>query len=195
MGIFILGINGSPHKSGLCVGLLKKTLYQSKLEGAKVKLVHLRDYEKHFYNGELRTKIPREVASLFRLLRAADGIILATPVNWFNVSALMKNFIDQLTAFEWKSFALEGKVAGFIATEEEDGGMQAILDMVAPMSHLGLLIPPYATVFYNIKMSRRSEGQWMKKDARLLGGNIVKLAKIVKTNDKYFWDYKGLKKR
>ncbi len=191
--IHILGINGSPHKNGICAKILKSALSQSKREGSETILVHLKDYEKNFFHGNYNTKIPKELASIFRLLKNADGIIFATPVYWFNVSALMKNFIDQLTILELKNFDLEGKVAGFISTTEEDGGLKAILDMAGPLNQMGLLIPPHAMVFYNKRVANKSEHKWMERDAKLLGRNMVKLAGMTKTGDEYCWDYNKLK--
>ena len=73
-----------------------------------------------------------------------------------NESALMKNFFEKLTVFELKGFKCEGKVAGFIATEEEEGGWQTILDMAGPLDHMGFLFPPYSMVFYKINLSNKS---------------------------------------
>ena len=178
--MLILGINGSPNKNGFGSRLLESALEQSKREGAEIRLIHLIDHKESL----------KEVLSE---IKEADGIILSTPTYWFNMSALMKNLIEKLTIFEYPSFDLEGKVAGLIATCEEDGGMQAIQQMFAPLNHLGFMIPPYATFFYNKNLHEKSEGEWMNKEAELIGGNVVKLARFTKSSEKYPWDYDKLK--
>lgn len=174
--VFVLGINGSPNKDGRGVGFLKIALEQAEREGAKIQLVHLADRK-----------------DIVPLLKKADGVVFSTPVHWFNMSTLMKEFIDSLTPLEYPAFPLEGKVAGFIATCDEDGGMQAISQMLAPLNHLGFVIPAYATVFRNLRIEANSEGEWMVKDLRLLGRNVVHMARSINTKDHLFWDYKNLK--
>lgn len=169
----VLGINGSPHKDGNGVKFLKIALEQAKKEGATTQLVHLIDKK-----------------NLIPVLKKADGVIFSTPTHWFNMSALIKEFIDSLTPLEYPDFPLEGKVAGFIATCEEDGGMQAIQAMMGPALHLGMVIPPYAGVFVNLNMVGKSEGEWMERDLALLGSNIVRMVKSLVPVKKLGWGYK-----
>lgn len=89
----------------------------------------------------------------------------------------MKNFIDHLTMLEERGFLLEGKVAGFIATCEEDGGQQALNAMTGPLSGMGLIIPPFAMLFYNINMAEKSEHGWQEKDPELVGANVARMVK------------------
>lgn len=191
--IRILGINGSPHKGGLCAKLLAQTLRQSRKHDAEVAVVHLVDYEKYFFHSHYKKRAEKGFGKLAKLLKKADGFIFISPTHWMNVSSLMKNFLDQLTLMELKNFDLEGKVAGFIATEEEGGAWNTLLNMVGPLNQMGLLIPPHALVFYSKKLAGRSEKKWMKRDVRLLGKNIVDMVKLTRQDDEYFWDYKYLK--
>jgi multimeric flavodoxin WrbA len=107
----------------------------------------------------------------------------ATPVYWFNTSAIMKAFVDWLTFLEMEQFALEGKVAGVIAHGDEDGGNQAAMAIIAPLLHMGVMIPPYCAFFRNRKMAQHSEGQWQLNDPRLVGRNVVRLANRVLSAD------------
>lgn len=127
--IFIVGINGAPHRNGRCAKLLKRALKSCEKQGARTKTVHLADEIKTFYSSYYSRK-----------------------------------------------------TAGFIATEEEAGGIEAINNMAAPLNHMGVLTPPYSMLFYNYssKMSRLNE--WMEKDIELLGKNIVTLSEILKTS-------------
>lgn len=190
--IIILGINGSPNKNGICASLLKKALKSASDNGAKTKIYHLIDIEKNFYHSSYKKKIESDFKKLGVEILKANGIILATPVYWMNMSALMKNFFDKLTVFELNDFKCEGKVAGFIATEDEEGGWKTVSDMAAPLDHMGFIFPPYSMVFYKIKLSGKSERNWMKKDVDLLGKNVAELCKMIKSY-KPNWDYKKKK--
>ncbi|MEK9208311.1 MAG: flavodoxin family protein, partial [Patescibacteria group bacterium] len=141
--VSIIGINGSPNKNGICARLLKKALMVAEKRGVKTKIVYLIDIEKKFYHSNYK-KVPEEdFKKLGEEILKTDGLILATPVYWLNMSSLMKNFLEKLTVFELQGFKCEGKVAGFIATEEEEGGWQTILNMAGPLNNMGFILPPY----------------------------------------------------
>lgn len=118
---------------------------------------------------------------IYKLLIKADGIVLASPAYWFNVSGLMKNFIDRLTSLEVSDEMnntnfLRGKVGGCLATAEETGGDEATNYMVSLMNEMGLVIPPFATPFFNLK----HKGTWMIKDLEILGENITRICNSLK---------------
>ncbi len=186
--ILILGINGSPNKDGLCSRLLKKALKEVEKRGAKTKIFDLIDIEKEFYHSQYVKEAEDDFKELSGEILKADGFILATPVYWMNVSSLMKNFIEKLTIFELRDFQLEGKVAGFIATCEEDGAWKAILDMAGPLSHMGMIFPPYSMFFYNKRFSDKSDNEWMENDVELMGKNVVELCKVIKKTNPN-WGY------
>lgn len=51
--ITILGINGSPHKNGICAQLLKQALKVAEREGANNKIFHLVDDRIATLRGEV----------------------------------------------------------------------------------------------------------------------------------------------
>ncbi|MDR4508035.1 MAG: NAD(P)H:quinone oxidoreductase [Candidatus Brocadiaceae bacterium] len=87
---------------------------------------------------EMQKNIPLVTLDDFR---EAGGIIFGTPTRFGNVSAQLKNQIDQLTSL-WLSGELEGKPAGiFVSTASLHGGQETtILTMIGPLLHLGMII-------------------------------------------------------
>ncbi len=81
--------------------------------------------------------------------RKAGAIAFGTPTRFGNVSAQLKNQIDQLTPL-WLDEELEGKAAGvFTSTGSLHGGQETtIFTMVAPLIHLGMI---YVGVPYSVK--------------------------------------------
>ena len=71
----------------------------------------------------------------------ADGIAFGTPTRYGNMSAQMKQFIDQ-TGGLWQRGALENKVAGvFTSTATQHGGQETtIITSMVPLFHLGMII-------------------------------------------------------
>jgi NAD(P)H dehydrogenase (quinone) len=77
----------------------------------------------------------------------ADGVAFGSPTRYGNMSAQLKNFIDQ-TGKLWLSGELVGKVAGvFCSTSTLHGGQEStLLSMMVPLFHLGFIVHglPYA---------------------------------------------------
>jgi NAD(P)H dehydrogenase (quinone) len=73
--------------------------------------------------------------------REAGAIAFGTPTRFGNVSAQLKNQIDQLTSL-WLKGELEGKPAGvFVSTGSSHGGQETtILTLMAPLLHLGMIL-------------------------------------------------------
>ena len=80
--------------------------------------------------------------------REAGAIAFGTPTRFGNVSAQLKNQIDQLTSL-WLKGELEGKPAGvFVSTGSLHGGQETTaLTLMAPLLHLGMIVVgvPYST--------------------------------------------------
>ena len=72
---------------------------------------------------------------------SADGIIFGTPTRFGNVSAQLKNQIDQLTDI-WFQGKLINKPAGiFVSTASMHGGQETTaFTLMAPLLHLGMII-------------------------------------------------------
>ena len=76
--------------------------------------------------------IDDDMQPLYRKIEEAQGIIFATPVYWFSVSAQMKCFIDRTYAtYNDSKYAFTGKDVGVILTYEDkdvfsEGGVNAL---------------------------------------------------------------------
>ncbi len=73
--------------------------------------------------------------------RQAGAIAFGTPTRFGNVSAQLKNQIDQLTSL-WLKGELESKPAGiFVSTGSLHGGQETTsLTLMAPLLHLGMIL-------------------------------------------------------
>ncbi len=87
---------------------------------------------------ELQKDVPLVTLDDFR---QAGAIALGTPTRFGNVSAQLKNQIDQLTGL-WLKGELEGKPAGaFTSTGSLHGGQETtIFTLMAPLLHLGFIV-------------------------------------------------------
>jgi NAD(P)H dehydrogenase (quinone) len=87
---------------------------------------------------DLQNNVPLVTKDDFK---EAGAIAFGTPTRFGNVSAQLKNQIDQLTQL-WLAGELEGKPAGvFVSTGSLHGGQETtILTLMAPLLHLGMLL-------------------------------------------------------
>jgi multimeric flavodoxin WrbA len=137
--------------------------------------------------------IPGPILRVIEEMESADGFIIATPTWWGMPSDCVKVLLNFLTMEEYRGWRLQGKVAGFMAVCEEDGGMQNCMLMANMLNHAGVFVPPYCMFFYNKGMAQKdSETAWAEKDQELIGRNVTRLAKILAAADSSIarWGYK-----
>jgi multimeric flavodoxin WrbA len=101
---------------------------------------------------------------------------LGSPSYWFSVSGLVKNFIDRLTSLENNGYLLEGKIFAAVSSAQESGGDEVSHYLISVFNEMGCIIPPFASPFFD----EGGKGTWQKKELEILGGNIVRLAKVIK---------------
>ena len=71
--------------------------------------------------------------------------------------------------------------------ENEGGNIVPPMLMASVLNHMGLIIPPYAMIYYPAS----EEGlDWSVKDLDLLAKNIIRLSKSLKQSKIKSWDYK-----
>jgi len=192
---FIIGLNGSPYKNGIVFELLNSVLSASSEQGAEIKIINLYDlktvptkgaYSTNPASDTITEAVKDDITALYPEIMRADGLVFATPVYWANMSAVMKDFIEHLTPLENDGFALQGKIAAFIAaSKENEGGVEmAAMSMVAPLAQMGVLIPPNAVMWYPSYWSNTRDEKvlWAKEDAPKVGRNMVRLIKQLKEN-------------
>ncbi|MFC2026981.1 flavodoxin family protein [Chloroflexota bacterium] len=102
----ILGISGSPRKSGNSDTLLKHILAGAGNAGAKTEAIHLRDYQ---FQGCIGCEKCRKAGQCIGLqdgmqiiypkITEASGMVLVSPTHNYNVTAWMKAFIDRLYCY------------------------------------------------------------------------------------------------
>ena len=115
----VAGICGSLRKGSFTRMALHVALAGAKEAGARTRLLDLSEYHLIFCDGkEDESGYPKDVFTLREEVRAAQGIILATPEYHGGYSGVLKNALD-LMGFE----EFEGKMLGLVGVS--GGGMGA----------------------------------------------------------------------
>ncbi|UCG55464.1 MAG: flavodoxin family protein [Dehalococcoidia bacterium] len=102
----VLGIGGSPRKGGNSDILLKYILKGARDADAKTEVVQLRDYQFQGCIGCEKCRTAEECIGLrdamvliYPKIMQSKGLVLISPTHNYNVTALMKAFIDRLYCY------------------------------------------------------------------------------------------------
>lgn len=108
----LLAINGSYRPDGVMDQAIDVAVQAATLAGARVEVVQLRDYPIEFCrNCRECTQQPGDapgtcvqndsMQALVDKIEAADGYILASPTNFYTVTAVFKRFMERLIVYAY----------------------------------------------------------------------------------------------
>jgi multimeric flavodoxin WrbA len=121
----ILIFMGSPRRKGNSALLAQQVEAGAKGAGADVESFFLHDMEVKACDAcdicrdktETDCILDDDMREIFPKLRQADGIVIASPIYWFTVSAQTKLFMDRWYALGGpEGYALKGKKFGIVLT-------------------------------------------------------------------------------
>ena len=128
--ISVVGICGSLRAGSHTRMALRVALEGAQEVGAQTKLIDLRDYGLNFCDGkEDESGYPPGVGKLRKEVRAAEGIILATPEYHGGSSGVLKNALDLMGFDEF-----EGKMVGLVGVS---GGRMGAVDALNTLRNIG----------------------------------------------------------
>ncbi len=120
----IVGITGSLRQGSYSALALEEAANRVKVLGAEVEIIDLREMTLPFCDGGDEYPDYPDVEILREKVKAADGLILATPEYHGSVSGVLKNALD-LMSFEH----LSGKVTGLISVLGGQSNSNALNDL------------------------------------------------------------------
>ncbi len=123
----VLAIVGSPRKQNTYKLVEAIAEAVAKNKNVETELVHLSEFDiKHCAGcGEFCEKtgecnIEDDMQKLYPKLKEADVLIIGTPTYYWNVTGLVKDFIDRTNPL-YHTESLKGKMGAAVAVSEEDG--------------------------------------------------------------------------
>jgi multimeric flavodoxin WrbA len=181
----ILIIIGSPRKHGNSTILAEEAARGARAAGAEVEVVRLKDVaigpclacESCRRKGAKGCVQEDGMTLLYPRLRAADAILISSPVYWFTMSAQVKLLMDRLYAFgAEKGYALQGKGIGIILTYADadpfsSGAVNALRAFQDAFAFIGA--PIKGMVYGSASKPGEVRGNnSLLKDARMLGRKL-----------------------
>jgi chromate reductase, NAD(P)H dehydrogenase (quinone) len=115
----IIAISGALRKASTNTGLLRALKYLAP-EGVEIDIVTLHGIPLYDGDAENADGKPQSVKDLGAAIRAADGVIIATPEYNFSIPGVLKNATDWLSRggspFKWKRVGVLGSADGPLGT-------------------------------------------------------------------------------
>jgi multimeric flavodoxin WrbA len=192
----ILGIGSSPRKGGNSDILLKHILIGASNAGATTEEIQLRDYQFQSCIGCEKCRKAKQCLGLqdgmqliYPKIIDSKGLVLISPTHNYNVTALMKAFIDRLYCFydfsherprRWSSRLANQNRKAIIAsigeqTSQEEGTGFTLEAMRLPIEALGYEVIGELPVLGIFDKGRVKEQQQLLEKAEQLGSQLAKL--------------------
>jgi multimeric flavodoxin WrbA len=166
MSTKVVAIIGSYRKGGTIDTAVEAVLEGAREKGAQTHTIYLTDQHLEFCNncrqctqtpGEERGKCAQQddLESILKEIEAADAIVLGSPVNYYNVTAIFRRFLERLSGFFYWPWGQNGP-----RPRSKRQPRKAVL--VASSAMPGFLIP-FAT----------GAARALRLSARILGAKTV----------------------
>lgn len=128
---------------------------------------------------------------LYPLLKQCKGLIILSPINWNNMSACLKHFLDRLTSIQ-NMFLVNGttpmlgKYCGLVINGHEDGAYKTAFDILMYLQNLGCVLAPFGITYTTHGAQYRTEednkyfvaDKRTKDFVRAVANNVIKFSEI-----------------
>lgn len=199
--MYVIGISGSPRKNGNTSFLVRQALEEIKNHGIDTELIELSDYRIADCRGcegcrqTYACVIRDDMQKIYPLLEKADAVVLGSPTYFYDVTALMKAFLDRLYCYEvfddddrsvWMSVneALGGKLAAVISVCEQKKAQDtgyAAKTMRLTLESLGYRVTDCAEVIDLFAKNEASEDAAAILEVKSLGQRLAKTMLLKET--------------
>jgi len=93
-----------------------------------------------------------DMPALHEMMVDAKAVIIASPINWNNMSARLKDFLDRLTCIQNRILMDEeslvsGKVFGVLINGHEDGAVKTAMDIFLYFQQMGYVFAPFGLAY------------------------------------------------
>jgi len=181
----LLGIIGSPRRDGNTEIIVKEVLKTGEHNGAETEIIHLTDFDLKPCNGcktcfdTHACVIKDDVEKIFKKIVESDGIVIGSPVYFYNVTAQTKTFIDRVGYLHSARgrVAFKNKVGGAITVAGRSGVTTAISQILLFFNSTRMIIAtPTVAAFGYPKGEVIKDNQGIK-NAQELGRTMVRIGR------------------
>lgn len=185
----VVAFNGSPKKEGNTYLAIRMVADELEKEGIEVEIVHVGNKVIRgclACNACARNKNEKciidndEVNEWIQKMKAADGIILGSPVHYSGIAGTMKSFLDR-AFYVAGSGILRHKVGASVVADRRSGGVPTFNQLNNFINYAEMLMPStnYWNVIHGTAPGEVAEDEEGRQIMRVLGKNMAWLMKLV----------------
>lgn len=197
----ILLINGSNHRSnntGFMIDLVEEVL---KERGVSYRRYNLNEFQIHhcWCCYSMRDNACRypcrnqldDMPAFHEMIIKSKAVIVGSPVNWNNMSARLKDFLDRLNCIQnlylLKQLGLtEGKIVGITVSGHEDGATKAAMDIYLYFQQMGYLLAPFGISYrtHGAQFNTNTDPDYLRNDPLVIykvkgmANNVVEMLNL-----------------
>jgi multimeric flavodoxin WrbA len=112
-----------------------------------------------------------DMPAFHEMVIASKAIIIASPINWNNMSARLKDFLDRLNCIQnlyllKKPGLTEGKIVGIAVSGHEDGATKTAMDIYLYFQQLGYVLAPFGIAYrtHGAQFNTITDTEFLKTD-------------------------------
>jgi multimeric flavodoxin WrbA len=132
-----------------------------------------------------------DMPAFHEMLIAAKAVIVASPINWNNMSARLKDFLDRTNCIQnryllKKPGLSEGKICGVLVSGHEDGATKAAMDIWLYFQQMGYVMAPFGIGYrtHGAQFNTITDHEWFTTDPLIIqktkgvANNVVELMRL-----------------
>jgi multimeric flavodoxin WrbA len=132
-----------------------------------------------------------DMPAFHEMVIASKAIIVASPINWNNMSARLKDFLDRLNCIQnlyllKKPGLTEGKIVGIAVSGHEDGATKTAMDIYLYFQQLGYVLAPFGIAYrvHGAQFNTITDMDFLKSDPLVIqkvkgmANNVVEMMRF-----------------
>jgi multimeric flavodoxin WrbA len=198
----VLVINGSSHSahnSNILANLVESSLKKRKVS---YKIFNLNEFEiRHcwccYSMADAACTYPcrdqlDDMPAFHEMILDSKAVIVISPINWNNMSARLKDFLDRLTCIQnlpllGKKSLTAGKVVGILINGHEDGALKTAMDIFIYFQQMGYVFAPYGFTYrtHGSQHNAKTDNEFFRADSKLkseVDGVVSNVMEMLKLN-------------
>jgi multimeric flavodoxin WrbA/rubredoxin len=112
-----------------------------------------------------------DMPAFHEMVISAKAVIVGSPINWNNMSARLKDFLDRLNCIQnlyllKKPGLTDGKVVGITVSGHEDGATKTSMDIFLYFQQMGYVLAPFGVSYrtHGAQFNTITDTEFLKSD-------------------------------
>lgn len=186
----VVAFNGSPHREGNTYHAIKMVAEELENKDIETEIIQVGNKEirgclacnKCVKNQNEKCIIDDQVNGWIQKMKAADGIIIGSPVHYSAIAGTMKSFLDRaFYVISGNGMMLRHKVGAPVVAVRRSGGMPTFNQLSNYINYSEMMMPTsnYWSVIHGTTPGEAEKDEEGKQIMRILGKNMAYLMEVM----------------